>query len=621
MNSSLLKLPLSLLVLVCSNASAVDIFNIQGTGHLSPFDNQVVGTQGVVTAIQNNGFYLQDPIGDGNEATSDGIFVFTGTTRLGTLTSNGLVVGSGVSVNGLVKEFLPGGASTNLTFTEYDLSSSATSILAQVTVGATTSVPAPLILGTGGRVAPVSVISNGPVSGSFNPSAEGIDFYESLEGMRVTLPNATAVGTRNQFGEVYAVANQGTNATGINARGGITISAGDFNPERLQIDDTLASTPIGVSAGQSLGNVTGVISYNFANYELLTTAAVTNTGSAPIQEVTALAPAADRLTVASFNVLNLDPGDATTKFAALATQIVNNLQRPDIIALQEVQDNNGATNNGVTDASQTYQTLINAIVAAGGPTYSFTDVAPSNNADGGEPGGNIRVGYLYNDARVDLVPGSVLRVPGASSDPAFVDSRKPLLGEFLFNGETITVINNHLKSKSGDNPLFGAAQPPIEVTLPQRVDQAEFLNDYLNALLVADPNAKLILLGDLNDFNFSDALQALAGDAGQEVLFNLGDALDPNDRYSFNFEGNSQQLDHLFVTRALLDGSAPLFDIVHTNTGLLGAPSDHDPILASFHIAPVPLPAAVWLFASALAGLLGFARRHAACGAEQKQAN
>ncbi|MGD1956665.1 MAG: hypothetical protein ACFBZ9_15805, partial [Sphingomonadales bacterium] len=56
---------------------------------------------------------------------------------------------------------------------------------------------------------------------------------------------------------------------------------------------------------------------------------------------------------------------SATKFDTLASQIVNTLNTPDIIALQEIQDNSGETDNGVTDASQTLQQLVNAISAAG----------------------------------------------------------------------------------------------------------------------------------------------------------------------------------------------------------------------------------------------------------------
>lgn len=54
------------------------IGEIQGRGHSSPYLGETVRTQGVVTATARNGFYVQDPVGDGDPATSDGLFVFTG---------------------------------------------------------------------------------------------------------------------------------------------------------------------------------------------------------------------------------------------------------------------------------------------------------------------------------------------------------------------------------------------------------------------------------------------------------------------------------------------------------------------------------------------------------------
>ena len=80
------------------------------------------------------------------------------------------------------------------------------------------------------------------------------------------------------------------------------------------------------------------------------------------------------------------------KVARIAKSFVDNMKSPDIITLVEVQDNDGETNSGKTDASESYKRLIEAIKAAGGPTYEWTDVAPVNNDNGGAPGGNIRVG-------------------------------------------------------------------------------------------------------------------------------------------------------------------------------------------------------------------------------------
>ena len=120
-------------------------------------------------------------------------------------------------------------------------------------------------IGAGDRTPPTDVIF---------PS--GVFFYESLEGMRVTAQDAVAVSPTNiraNSSELWAVLDQGAGATGINSRGGITISPNDFNPERIQIDDRLftnfSNPPVNV--GDLLGDVTGVIGYGFGNYQFLVT--------------------------------------------------------------------------------------------------------------------------------------------------------------------------------------------------------------------------------------------------------------------------------------------------------------------------------------------------------------
>ena len=76
------------------------VHEIQGSGRTSPLAGQAVTTGGVVTAVDSNGFYLQDPIGDGDDATSDGIFVFTGRAPA-------VRVGDAAQVAGTVGEFFP----------------------------------------------------------------------------------------------------------------------------------------------------------------------------------------------------------------------------------------------------------------------------------------------------------------------------------------------------------------------------------------------------------------------------------------------------------------------------------------------------------------------------------
>jgi predicted extracellular nuclease len=299
-------------------------------------------------------------------------------------------------------------------------------------------------------------------------------------------------------------------------------------------------------------------------------------------EFTALSFRQNRLRVASYNVFNLDPSDGDARFAALASQITSNLRAPEIVALQEVQDSNGEINDGTLDATATYQALIDAIVAKGGPAYAFAEISPPTaNADGGV--GNIRVGYLYDPERVTLKPGSLMR--HGDGLPAFDSSRKPLEATFVFNGKEVVLINNHFASKVS-GPPFGAQPPPVDPNEGIRNNQAAFVNSRVDAILALDPAAKVVVLGDLNSFSFDPPHDILVGGASP-VLFDLDELIDPTDRYTSVFLGNSDQLDHILASASLI-GSAE-FDAVHVNSGFATFASDHDPILASFLIE-IPEP-------------------------------
>jgi hypothetical protein len=209
--------------------------------------------------------------------------------------------------------------------------------------------------------------------------------------------------------------------------------------------------------------------------------------------------------------------------------------------------------------------------------YAFVEVAPdASNINGGQPNANIRNAFLYRADQVELL-GAFLLDP---ENPAFAGSRKPLVGEFRANGVEFTVVNNHFSSKGGDTPLFGNQQPPVLSSEAERILQAQVVNDYVDGLLAADPDAKVLVVGDLNDFAFSAPIQALRGEEGSEVLFDLAEELLPaTERYDYIFEGNSQDLDHILVTGALLDQADPAFDIVRRNAEFADQASDHDPLL------------------------------------------
>jgi hypothetical protein len=579
------------------------IRDIQGTSHLSPKNGQTVNdVTGVVTLVQGNGFFLQDPSPDAIDATSEGIFVFTSSAPT-------VAVGDAVLVTGLVTEFRPGctpscsptsSAFSNLTTTEINRPTRIT------LVSSGNALPAAIVLGAGaGERLPPSAVIDDDTSGSvetgptsFDPAHDGIDFYESLEGMRVQLDDAAAVGPTVTFSsgsrEIAVVGRGGDGAGPRTARGGVVVGVGDFNPERLIV---VASTLPLVDVGATFpGALRGVIDYSFGNFKLLPTEVPAPVASPLVPEVVSLgALGANEVDLATFNVENLDANDPPEKFARLAEIVVNNLRSPDLIAVEEIQDDNGATNDANTNASLTYAALINAIATAGGPTYKFRNIDPEDDRDGGEPGGNIRVGFLFRDDRglsfVDK-PGAVFNTPNAvinegglpalqyspgrvdPTNAAFNNSRKPLAAELRYKGRALFVFANHFNSKGGDQPLFGRFQPPALNSETQRRAQAEVLADFVAQILAVDPTAAVVVLGDLNDFEFSAPVGILKA-AG---LTTLVETLPANERYTYVFDGNSQVLDHIMVSSSLVPVAR--FDIVHVNAEFADPASDHDPSVA-----------------------------------------
>jgi predicted extracellular nuclease len=563
------------------------IREIQGAAHISPLNGQLVGNvAGIVTAKRSTGFYMQDPAPDADVATSEAIFVFTSSAPVN--------VGDSVTVHATVTEFRPGGSSsTNLTTTELTSPT--------ITVASSgNALPGPIVLGIGGRVPPSTVIEDdatGSVetSGVFDPSSDGIDFYESLEAMRVQVNDAVAVDATD-FGETPVLADNGAGAGPRTSRGGILYGYGDGNPERIFLDDEIVRPVPLLNVGDHFtGPVVGVIDYSFGNFKVELTAIPVRVADGVTRETTA--PSGPReLSVATFNVENLDPTDSPAKFARLGGLIVNNLRAPDLLAIEEIQDNDGATNSTITDASLTWAMLIEAVRVAGGPTYDYRQIDPVEDQDGGQLGGNIRQGFLFRTDRglefVDRPGGtstSSTEVNGSRKgaqltfspgriDPtntAFASSRKPLAGEFRWRGKTFFAIANHFNSKGGDHALFGRFQPPERSSEVQRHQHAAIVNAFVDELLAADKHARIVVLGDINDFEFSETLDILKGD----VLVNLMDTLPQTERYSYVFEGNSQVLDQILVSARLFK-SLKAYDSVHVNAEFADQDSDHDPQVA-----------------------------------------
>jgi uncharacterized protein len=570
------------------------IHDIQGAAHLSPLNGKLVGNvTGVVTARSSNGFWFQDPQPDDNPATSEGLFVFTSSAPT-------VAAGDAVTVQGTVAEFRPGGSggTDNLTTTEITNP--------KITVTGSAPVPAPTIVGPGGRVPPSTVIdddSNGDVAttGTFEPATDGIDFWESLEGMWLGIDQPEVTGPTSSFRELSVVPAGSSVRT---VRGGILLQKTDSNPERVLLDDVLTPIPDAKTGDKLAGVVTGVLDYSFGNFKLLPTQTPTVIDGG-VQRETTKASSALQVSVATFNVENLDPSDGDAKFDGLAQAVVKNLASPDILGLEEVQDNDGATNSGTTASDVTLNLLAAAIVKAGGPEYAWRQIDPVNNAEGGEPGGNIRVAFMYRtDRPVQFVdrPGGGSTVattvvtdrfgrPHLSSSPGRIDpanpawaaTRVPLAGEFKWRNQSLFVVVNHFSSKGGDDPLWGRTQPPVQVTAAKRHQQAQVVRGFVDQILAEDAGANVVVLGDLNDFDWSETADILVG-AGKTALIDMPRTLPLPERYSYVFEGNSQILDQILISQNLRPASS--YDVVHMNAEFPDQISDHDPQVV--RITPYP---------------------------------
>ncbi|MBD2079343.1 cadherin domain-containing protein [Leptolyngbya sp. FACHB-17] len=133
------------------------------------------------------------------------------------------------------------------------------------------------------------------------------------------------------------------------------------------------------------------------------------------------------------------------------------------------------------------------------------------------------------------------------------------------------------------NPYLVPNQPRTLSSEAQRNQQATIVRNFVQSILAINPNANVIVAGDLNDFEFSNPLNILKSGG----LNNLIETLPANERYTYNFEGNAQTLDHILVSKNLLN-QLNGFDVVHINSEFVDQVSDHDPSVARFLFNSAP---------------------------------
>ncbi|MFF8611139.1 endonuclease/exonuclease/phosphatase family protein [Streptomyces sp. NPDC015350] len=572
----------------------VRIHDIQGSTRISPFAGQQVdGVAGIVTGVRtygSKGFWFQDPQPDADPATSEGIFVYTGSAPT-------VAVGDAVTVSGTVTEYVPGGLDSG----NQSLTQISKPTVAVVSSG--NALPAPVRITS--RSVPSRYTPEGDpaAGGSINalplrPSRYALDHYESLEGMNVEVGTSRVVGATDTHAELWVTVKPHEN----DARRGGTVygSYTSQNTGRLQIQSLvpLAQQPFPkANVGDVLSGTTeGPLDFTQYGGYTLTARAMGTVVDGELRRETTRKQRGGELAVATYNVENLDPGDPQEKFDALAAAVVDNLASPDILALEEIQDNNGSKSDGTVAADLTVEKFIDAIRAAGGPAYDWRSIDPQDKKDGGEPGGNIRQVFLFNPERVSFTDRAggdatsateVVRERGRAAltlspgridptNPAWENSRKPLVGEFAFRGRPVFVVANHFASKGGDESIFSQHQPPTRSSEVQRHAQAETVNTFVKKLLSAQKNADVLVVGDINDFEFSGTTKALtAGD----VLYPAIKSLPRSERYSYVYQGNSQVLDQILTSPSIRGFR---YDSVHINAEFADQNSDHDPQVIRF---------------------------------------
>ncbi|MBA0050465.1 endonuclease/exonuclease/phosphatase [Streptomyces sp. AJS327] len=591
--SSLLLVPSSAVSAAPLPADGQRIHDIQGSSRISPLvGKEVTDVPGVVTAVRDSGsargFWLQDPKPDDDPATSEGIYVFTGEE------SPDVTVGDALRVSGKVAEYYPGGEEsggqsvTQLTGASWTATAREAELPATFRLSAD-SVPDRYAPGADGEnIEPLTL----------HPKKYALDRYEALEGMRVAVEDARVTGATSSYDDLWVTADPRQNPT---PRGGTLYGGYDqHNGARLKVTSLLdpEKSPFPrANVGDTLSGATaGPLDYDqFGGYTVRATALGEHEDGGLERERTR-PHEKDELAVATYNVENLSPRTEPEKFDQLAEGLVTNLASPDIVMLEEVQDDTGPDDDGTVSAGKTLDQLTEAIAKAGGPAYEYRQIDPEDKADGGQPGGNIRVAFLYNPERVSFTdreggdattPVEVTERDGEPAlsaspgrvtpqDDAWEASRKPLAGEFRFQGRPVFVVANHFSSKGGgdlegDQPMEGRFQPPTRHSEPQRVEQAKLLNSFVRDIRDVDPEALVVTGGDFNDFGFSPTLDALRSGG---ALTSPMDRLPEEERYGYVFNGNSQTLDHILTSPG---AGTPEYDIVHVNAEFADQTSDHDP--------------------------------------------
>ena len=572
-----------------------NIGEVQGESHESPLaGKEVIINNVVVTKTDKTGFYVQDKVSDNNPRTSDAVYV----ASKDKVESGDLLKVQGTVKEGYMEEY---SVKPGQTFKKPAGSLTVTQII-NATITKLGKAELPKALNISEKM-PKDIVDQTPTK--YNPETEALDYWESLEGMRVEVTKPKVTGPQYK-GDIYVLPGD-YKGQKLNNIGGVNLRPGVQNTEVLPV--TVGNKFVAKAKDYFNENISGVVTYRNKTYKIDPSTVPTLQDGGLKREVSKIYPAEDKLTIASYNIENFSANnnghDETPeeKVDKIANSFIKEVHSPDIITLIEVQDNNGGVNDGTVDGVKSGEKLAQRIKSLGGPDYKYTEIAPVDGKDGGKPGANIRVAYLYNPKRVTLigkekggseeaarfVNGHLEKNP-ARIDPTsvhFEKVRKSLAAEFEFKGERIVVIANHLKSKLGDDAIYGSNQPSVENTKAKRIEEAKILNAFIKEGLRQNPNLKFVLTGDFNDFEFSDSVKTIVGNE----LVNLMAEHEQGDRYSYFYRGSNQSLDNILISKNIKD--KVVFSPVHINASFMeehGRASDHDPVVVQIDFSKPAAP-------------------------------
>jgi len=550
------------------------IRDLQGEGLKSPFAGQQVTTSGVVTGVVRRGFFLQTPNKPWDGKGSDAIFVYSREWNA--------LLGAELELTGMCVDYIKHDTAKPVTQLRFE--------------------SAKIVNTDADGVEAITLTQE------FLPpdSLELAVLLNSLEAMLVAVESGqTFVAPSNNYGD-YVVAldspAQDQSAPRTSHNGFI----GDHQNELrwlpgFRITNYNHARRLNVGA-KLMSRIQGPLNYRVDSYQMSVSDPFELEESFIELTKSSLHPSAGAITIMTLNCFNLDPNvEAPTRvqnprqdvdddwgegrFHTLAQAVVLQANTPDIVALQEIQDSDGAELTPIVDATETYRLLVLTIKQLSGIEYQWVDINPELGADGGQPGGNIRNGFLYNPNTVNVDMES-LRVIG-KGNWAYDDSRKPLVCDFIEkeSGERLTVINVHLASKRHQESIFAPTEPGVDGKLGVRVEQAQVIRNEANKVLRR--GNEYYITGDFNDSEFSRTLEVLCSDDAVNLVMQLP----VDERYDYNHRGKLQVLMHGIVSSQLAASGRAEYEILHGNE-LIGVtpgeqsdkPSDHAYVIAKIKL-------------------------------------